>query len=110
MRKSVARSTLRSKGGTEEKAAADRIVLRDGKALFGQVDESSANGVLTILARREMVRTTLPNWSKKWEDAEKEMTAAAAGQRRERLAGWRYARRRHDPGCARSGGGPTLYR
>jgi hypothetical protein len=91
-KKSVARSTLRPKGGTEEKAVADRIVLRDGKELFGQVDESSSNAALTILARREMVRTTLPDRAKRWEDAERGATAAAARQSRERLAGWRRER------------------
>src|SRR5262249_21340873 len=54
-RKSVARSPLRPKGGTEEKSVADRIVLRDGKELLGQVDDSSTNAALTILARRELV-------------------------------------------------------
>ena len=91
-KKSVARSTLRPKGGTEEKSVADRIVLRDGKELFGQVDELSPNAALTILARREMVRTTLPDWSKKWEAAERDATATVARQRRERLTGWRRER------------------
>ena len=91
-RKSVARSPLRPKGGTEETSVADRIVLRDGKELLGQVDDSSTNVALTILARREWVRTTFPDRSKTWEDAEKGATAVAARQRRERLIGWRRER------------------
>src|SRR3954462_10714954 len=55
-------SSMRPRGGTGEKAVADRIVLRDGKELLGQVLESSPNAGLTILARRERVRTTLPGW------------------------------------------------
>jgi hypothetical protein len=91
-KKSVAASTRRPKGGAEEKSAADRITLRDGKELLGQVDESAPNAALTILARRELVRTTLPVWAKRWEDAEREVTAGAARQRRERLVGWRRDR------------------
>jgi hypothetical protein len=91
-RKSVSKSKVRPKTGTEEKSVADRIVLRDGKELFGQVDDSSPDAVLTILARREMVRRALPDWSKKWEDAERGMTAAALSQRRDRLAIWRRER------------------
>jgi hypothetical protein len=91
-KKSVAGSARRPKGGAEEESAADRIVLRDGKELFGQVDEPSPQAALTILARRELVRTTLPDWAKRWEDAEREATAGAARQRRERLAGWRRER------------------
>ncbi len=91
-RKSVTKSKSRPKTGTEEKSVADRIVLRDRKELFGQVDDSSTDTVLTVLARREMVRKTLPDWSKKWEDAERGMIVAALRQRRDRLAIWRRER------------------
>ncbi|HZW29489.1 MAG TPA: hypothetical protein VFF52_02215 [Isosphaeraceae bacterium] len=91
-RKSVARSPLRPKGGTEEKAAADRIVLRDGKELLGQVDDSSPQAALMVLVRREWVRKALPERAKTWEDAARGATAAAARERRERLAGWRRER------------------
>ena len=91
-KKSVAKSTPRPKTDTEAKTVADRIVLRDDKKLLGQVEESSNNGTLLILARREMVRKTLPNWATKWEEAEKDANAMAVQQRRERLAGWRRER------------------
>jgi hypothetical protein len=91
-RKTVAQSPLRPKGGAEDKSVADRVRLRDGEELFGRVDESSPGAALTILARRELVRTTLPDWTKRWEDAEREATAGAVRQRRERLAGWRRDR------------------
>ena len=91
-KQSVARSRQRPKVAAEEKGVADRIVLRDGKELFGQVNESASGSALTILARREAIRTTLPDWSKKWEDAERGTTAVALHQRRERLAAWRRER------------------
>ena len=91
-KKSVAKSAPRPKADTEAKTVADRIVLRDGKELLGQVEESSNGGMLMILARREMVRKALPNWAAKWEDAEKVANATAVQQRRERLAGWRRER------------------
>jgi hypothetical protein len=46
-KKPVAKSSPRPKGETEAKTVADRIVLRDGKELLGQVDESSSDGMLT---------------------------------------------------------------
>jgi hypothetical protein len=91
-KKSVAKSSPRPKGETEAKTVADRILLRDSKELLGQVDESSSDGMLTILARRETVRKTLPNWAPKWEEAEKVANASALRQRRERLAGCRRER------------------
>ena len=91
-KRSVAKTTPRPKGGNDSDTAADRITLRDGKELLGQVVESSNNGMLTILARREMVRKTLPIWATTWEDAEKHVNALAVKQRRERLAGWRSER------------------
>ena len=91
-KRSVAKTTPRPKGGNASDTAADRITLRDGKELLGQVVESSNNGLLTILARREMVRKTLPSWATTWEDAEKHVNALAVKQRRERLAGWRSER------------------
>ena len=91
-KKSIGKSTPRPKAETESKLVADRIVLRDGKELFGQVDDSSAGTMWTILARRELVRKTLPNWATRWEDGEKVADEAAIDQRRERLAAWRRER------------------
>jgi hypothetical protein len=90
--KSAARSPRRPQASTVEKFAADRVVLRDGKELLGQVDDASADVALTILARREMVRTTLPDRARKWEEAERDTTATALRRRRERLAAWRRDR------------------
>jgi hypothetical protein len=92
-RKSAGRSSRRPMAANEERSVADRIVLRDGKELSGQVDESPQEAGLTILARRELVRTTLPGQAKTWEDAEREVTTAALRQQRERLAAWRVERR-----------------
>ena len=91
-KKSAARSTPRPKEDTDATTVADRIVLRDGKNLLGQVAEFSNDGLLTVLARRAMVRETLPNWAERWESSEKDAIAAAVHERRARLAGWRQER------------------
>jgi hypothetical protein len=91
-KKSVAKSKPRPKEDTAAKTVADRVVLRDGKNLLGQVVESSNDGLLTVVARRDLVRKTLPNWAGKWEAAEKETSAAALQQRHERLVAWRRDR------------------
>jgi hypothetical protein len=87
-KKSGAKSTMRPKGETEAKTVAEHIMLRDGKELLGQVDASSNDAMLTILARREVVRTTLSHG----ETAEMDANAAAVQQRRERLASGRRER------------------
>jgi hypothetical protein len=63
-----------------------------GRELLGQFVESSNDGILTILARREMVRQTLPSWAKTWEAAEKVANETGLQERRERLAAWRRER------------------
>ena len=91
-RKSVAKSRPRPKEEGAAKTVADRFVLRDGKNLLGQLVESSNDGFLTVVARRDLVRKTLPNWAVAWEAAEKETVAAALQQRHERLVAWRRDR------------------
>ena len=91
-KKSGIKSTVRPKQDTDATTVADRIVLRDGKILLGQVAEFSNDGLLTVLARREMVRKTLPNWAARWEASEKDANAAAVHERRARLAAWRQER------------------
>jgi hypothetical protein len=91
-KKAIAKSKPRPKEDSEARTVADRIVLRDGKELRGQVVELSNDGLLKILARRELVRKNLPNWMIKWEDAEKVAVALAVEQRRERLTAWRRER------------------
>jgi hypothetical protein len=86
------KSSARPKAETDTTTVADRIVLRDDKALLGQVAELSNDGLLTVLARRELVRKTLPKWAATWEVFEKDANAAAIQQRRERMAGWRQER------------------
>jgi hypothetical protein len=91
-KRSASKSTTRPKAETESKPVADRVVLRDGKQLLGQVDASSNDATLTIIARREMVRETLPKWAASWEAAETDVVTAALQQRHERLAVWRRER------------------
>jgi hypothetical protein len=89
----VAKSKPRPKEETDAKTVADRIVLRDGKNLLGQLVDSSNDGLITILARRDLVRKTLPNWARAWEAAEKGVIATALQERHERLMAWRRERR-----------------
>jgi hypothetical protein len=91
-RKSAAKAQRRPEAGGDEKSVADRVVLRDKKELLGQVDDSIPGTALTFIARRELVRATLPDRAQGWEDAERQATAAALRQRREWLAGWRHER------------------
>jgi hypothetical protein len=91
-KKAVTKSKPRPKEDTAAKTVADRIVLRDGKNLLGQLVESSNDGFLTVVVRRDLVKKTLPNWAGPWEAAEKESIAAALQQRRERLVAWRRDR------------------
>jgi hypothetical protein len=91
-KKPVAKSKPRPQEDTAAKTVADRIVLRDGKDLLGQLVESSNDGLLTFVARRDWVRQTLPDWAGAWEAAEKETVAAALQQRHERLVAWRRDR------------------
>ena len=71
-----ANAVLRPKVRIAEKTVADRIVLRDGKELLGQLDASSSDATLAVVARCELVRSALPDWIGKWEAAEKSSTTS----------------------------------
>jgi hypothetical protein len=91
-KKSVAKPISRPKEDTAADTVADLIILRDGKHLLGQLVDLPNDGLVTILARRDLVRKTLPTWAGAWEAAEKNTIAAALKQRHERLAAWRRER------------------
>jgi hypothetical protein len=91
-KKSVAKTIQRPKEDTAAKTVADLIILRDGKQLLGQLVDMTNDGRVTILARRDLVRKTLPTWAGAWEVAEKNTIAAALKQRHERLVAWRRER------------------
>src|SRR5262245_56463821 len=57
--------------------ASDRIVLRDGKELLGQVEV----GGQMVVARRDWLRANLPDRMAGWEEAERKRSATAREQR-----------------------------
>lgn len=91
-KKSAPKSAARARTADRDAPAADRIVLRDGKELLGQVVEPTAKGGLVVVARRDWLRAHLPDRMGKWEEAERTETAAARDQRRRRLEAWRRDR------------------
>lgn len=91
-KKSASKAAARTKTADRDAPAADRIVLRDGKELLGQVVGPTSKGDTVVLARREWLRAHLPDRMKKWEDAERTETVSAGDQRRRRLEAWRRER------------------
>ncbi len=91
-KKSASKAAARTKTADRNAPSADRIVLRDGKELLGQVVGPTAKGGLTVLARRDWVRSNLPDRMKPWETAEVAESAAAREQRHLRLEVWRKDR------------------
>lgn len=89
-----AKATPRAKAKSTDREvpAADRIVLRDGSELLGQVWDSTPSGGVIILARREWLRAHLPDRTRTWEEAERESTAALEDLWRRRLESWRRER------------------
>jgi hypothetical protein len=79
----------RARSADRNAPAADKIVLRDGKELLGQVVDVKGG---LIVARREWVRSNLPDRLAKWEEAERAETATAREQRHRRLEAWRRDR------------------
>jgi hypothetical protein len=73
-------------------SAADRITLRDGKILLGQVVEPSPRGTVLVVVRRAWADAKLPDWSKRWQANEKAGIRKAVAQRRERLTVWNRER------------------
>jgi hypothetical protein len=91
-KKSVAKSMPRPKEDKAAKTVADLIVLRDGKHLLGQLVDLPNDGLVTMLARRDLVQKTLPTSAGAWEAEEKKTVTAALQQRHERLVAWRRER------------------
>jgi hypothetical protein len=72
--------------------AADRVTLRDGSVLLGQVAESSSRNGLKVIVRRTWVDVNLPDRAQHWRATERPTLRRAQAQRRERLQAWRRAR------------------
>lgn len=72
--------------------AADAVTLRDGAVVLGLLAEPSARGPTTIQVRRAWAESQLPEWAKRWSDAERPEQTRARKQRRDRLASWKRER------------------
>lgn len=80
--------------GAAPESAADRITLRDGKILLGQVVESAPKGNTLVIVRRGWAEANLPDWSKRWQAAEAPRRKQGRAQRLDRLNAWRPERAR----------------
>jgi hypothetical protein len=81
----------------EPTSAADSVTLRDGTVVLGQVVEPAPRGTLRLLVRRAWAQGHLPDWARRWQEAEAPRVERARIQRRERLSAWQRGRR-PDPG------------
>jgi hypothetical protein len=79
--------------------AADRVMLRDGSIVLGQVVEPSPRGTIQFVVRRAWIETHLPELARRWEAAERKGGQRADAQRRDRLEAWKRDRTAHaEPG------------
>ncbi len=74
----------------KNETAADAITLRDGKVLLGEIVEAGVG--TSILVRRAWIRENLPEWSERWEAAERQSARRNQTKRKEHLTAWRRER------------------
>ena len=85
-----AKGSDRAKTADRDAPASDKIVLKDGKELLGQIVDGSSGSI--VVARREWLKTNLSDRMAKWEEAERTQTGMAREQRYRRLQAWRQER------------------
>lgn len=85
-----AKTSDRSRTVDRDAPVSDKIVLRDGKELLGQVVDGSSGSV--VVARREWLKAHVSDRMAKWEEAERAQTGTAREQRARRLQAWRQER------------------
>lgn len=73
-------------------SAADRVTLKDGAVLLGNVINPSDRGKLVMVVRRAWAKRHHPEKTQAWEAAEAPWFARALAERRTRLAAWREER------------------
>jgi hypothetical protein len=73
--------------------AADVVILRDGKAVLGQVVEPSPPGKVRVVVRRAWLEANLPDRAAAWVKSSADSSRRAGGERRARLEAWRRERR-----------------
>src|SRR5437764_7511874 len=72
--------------------SADAVTLRDGTVVLGQVADPAPRGTLAILVRRQWAEEAVPEWARRWREAELPALRQARRQFRERLGAWRRER------------------
>lgn len=72
--------------------ASDRLNLRDGTYILGQVVEPAPRGKLLVVVRREWAKANAAERLRAWESAEKPWIARARTERLKRLRAWRGQR------------------
>ena len=76
----------------EPDSVADRVTLRDGAVILGQVLDPSPKGTLVVVVRRAWADSNLPELSRRWQASEISVAARAMKLRRDRLIAWRRDR------------------
>jgi hypothetical protein len=91
-RKPPAPASGRASTSPADAPVVDRIALKGGGELLGQVEGSTPDGGLGVLARRSWARANLPDRMPRWEAEESKSSELAACVRRDRLSAWRAER------------------
>jgi len=78
----------------QDATAADRVVLRDGRALLGLITspEAGPRGGFDMLVRRDWAEKHVEDLAAKWERNAESVARPAIARRRERLTAWRRER------------------
>lgn len=79
--------------GPSAGSTADRVNLRDGAVVLGQVVDPNDRGKLILVVRRAWAESELPARAKAWRDAEAPWLKRARAERLARLEGWARERR-----------------
>jgi hypothetical protein len=73
-------------------SATDRVALRDGAVVQGEIVEAPIRGPVNLVVRRDWAHRHVPEWAARWSAAEAPAVRRAMAQRRERLESWRRER------------------
>lgn len=72
--------------------AAERVTLKDGTVVLGQIGTSDNRNTLVIIVRRAWANEALPEKSREWHERERPWLKRARGERLQRLETWRRER------------------
>ncbi|GIW87938.1 MAG: hypothetical protein KatS3mg108_2262 [Isosphaeraceae bacterium] len=79
---------------TAPASVADRITLRDGTVVLGQVLAPNERGKLVVMVRRDWARRHVPKRLSAWEEVSRREVERARAERLRRLEAWRRDRGR----------------